>query len=55
VCEAAAVVGDTFRRLDPSVRQPNWKLDAREGGERSVGLSTIVASLISFLSLTRPT
>ena len=52
VCEAATAVGDIFRRLDPSVGQPHWKLDACEGGGRSVGLSTVVASLVSLLSLT---
>ena len=52
VYEAATAVGEIFQRLDPTVGQPHWNLDACKGGGRSVGLSTVVASVINLLSLT---
>jgi len=51
VQEAAESVGDVFRRLDFDLGHPHWRLDAWLGGGRSVGLSSVVASLISLLSL----
>ena len=51
VQEAAEAVGDVFRSLDFNLGHPHWRLDVRPGGGRSVGLSSVVASLISLLSL----